>query len=166
VGKVTYDYRYRGDELSAREIGIRFLLAPACDALEWRRWSEWGAYPEDSISRTEGRAKAHRDPKLGTATEGARPNWPWSLDETELGTNDFRSVKLNIHEAALVSPKGAGLRVRANADAHVRACLDPHGVMLHVLSECRLGPVTLRDGDHVAGEFAVELLPPRAAPGG
>ena len=158
VGRVSYDYTYHGDELKAREIGVRMLLPEACDELSWRRWSEWAVYPEDSISRTEGVARAHRDPGLGAAARGVRPTWPWALDETELGTNDFRSVKLNIHEAAVRSAGGSGVRVRANADAHVRACLAPDGVMLHVLSECRMGPVTVRDADRLTGEFTIELV--------
>ncbi|HJN17306.1 MAG TPA: glycoside hydrolase family 2 TIM barrel-domain containing protein, partial [Armatimonadota bacterium] len=160
VGEISYDYAYHGEELNAREIGVRLTLPESCDELQWRRWSEWGVYPEDSISRTEGVAKARRDPALGESRRGVRPDWPWSLDETELGTNDFRSVKLNIYEAALRSATGAGVGVRASADAHVRACLDGNGVKLHLLKECRLGPVVLRDGDRLAGRSAVQLLAP------
>lgn len=29
--------------------------------------------------------------------------------------------------------------------------------MLHLLSECRMGPVTVQDGDRLTGEFPVEL---------
>ena len=157
VGRVSYDYTYSGAEMSAREIGVRFRLPGECDELSWDRWSEWGMYPEDSISRTEGRARARRDPKRGPALESTRPTWPWSLDETELGTNDFRSVKLNVFEASLRSSDGGGLRLFANADAHARACLDKRGVLLHALSECRLGPVTVRTGDRLRGEFTVVL---------
>ena len=160
VGEVSYDYTYRGEDLKAREVGVRLLLPRECDELRWRRWSEWGVYPEDSISRTEGTARARRDPALGEYQRLAAPTWPWALDETELGTNDFRSVKLNVYEAALRSPDGTGVSVRANADAHVRACLDEHGVKLHVLSECRLGPVTISDGDRLTGSFAIQLTTP------
>jgi hypothetical protein len=158
VGRIGYDYTYHGEPLYAREIGVRIPLRSACDELIWRRWSEWGVYPEDSISRTEGRAKARRNPGSPLLPESTRPTWPWSLDETELGTNDFRAVKLNIYEGALLSPNGQGLRVRADSDAHVRACLDEDAVLLHLLSECRLGPVTVRDGDRLTGQFVVELV--------
>jgi len=135
---------------------MRMLLRPDCDRLSWRRWSEWAAYPDDNISRTEGTARAHRDPALA-GDDRTLPKWPWSLDETELGTSDFRGVKLNVYEAALVSPSGDGLRLHANADRHVRACLDPRGVWLHVLTQCRLGPVAIRKGDRLTGEYALEL---------
>ena len=92
-------------EMNTREAGIRFELKPACDELRWRRWSEWGIFPEDSICRTEGTAKALRTGKRGTDPENVRPTWPWSQDQTELGTADFRSIKFNIYEAALQSER-------------------------------------------------------------
>ena len=158
VGRVTYDYTYSGEETNTREAGIEFLLRPECDEVKWKRWSEWGVYPEASISRTEGSAKAHRDKRWGKERWNEEPAWPWSLDETEMGTADFRSIKFNIYEASLISPTGAGLRVDAQADAHVRPALMDGGAKLHVLNQCRMGQVVLRRGDHVKGEFAVSLL--------
>jgi hypothetical protein len=159
VGTVTSDYTYTGQPIQAREVGLRLLVRPDCDTLDWRRWSEWGAYPADSISRTEGHARARRTARHDSTEERRPPAWPWALDQTELGTNDFRSVKLNVYEAALRAGDGAGLRLHANADAHVRACLDPAGVRLHLLTECRLGPVAIHPGDRLQGQFAIELLP-------
>jgi hypothetical protein len=60
--------------------------------------------------------------------------------------------------AALLSPDGSGIRVFAYADAHVRACLDPAGVLLHVLSRCSTGPAILKTGDHIRGEVVVQLV--------
>ncbi|HOS92904.1 MAG TPA: hypothetical protein PLQ54_06295, partial [Armatimonadota bacterium] len=128
----------------------------------WRRWSEWGAYPADSISRVEGTASAHREPGGGPDIEGTPPRWPWALDETELGTTDFRSVKLNVYRASLKAPNGQGVALDADADAHVRACLAPGGVWMHLLKTCRLGPVTVHDGDRLQGEFALSLLAGRS----
>jgi len=86
------------------------------------------------------------------------PRWPWALDETELGTADFRSVKLNVYRASLRAPDGQGVALDADADAHVRACLDPAGVWMHLLRTCRLGPVAVHDGDRLKGELEVSLL--------
>lgn len=159
VGKISYDYKYSGERLSVREAGIRWVLKPECDELAWRRWSEWGDFPGDAICRTAGRAKARRDPSWGDARENEKPAWPWLLDQTPLGTTDFRSIKFNIYEASLGAPDGSGLAIYANADAHVRACLDPKGVLLHVLSQCRLGPLVLNSGDHIQGECVMTLQP-------
>jgi hypothetical protein len=159
-GLVACDYSYSGQPMDTREAGIRFLLKAPCDKLKWRRWSEWGVFPQESISRTEGVARAHRERKWGEARWNQRPAWPWSLDETEMGTADFRSIKYNIYKAALVSPDGSGLSAHANGDAHFRAALAPGGVAAHLLWRCPLGQVPLRPNDHLQGEFAVELTPP------
>lgn len=160
VGKVRYDYVYSGKDMNTREAGIRFELAPACNELSWRRWSEWDIFPEDSICRTEGKAKALRTGKRETDPENVRPTWPWSQDQTELGTADFRSIKFNIYEASLRSSDGAAFTVHATANAHVRSCLAENAVLLHVLSRCPLGQVAIKNGDRLTGEFVVEIAKP------
>jgi hypothetical protein len=144
--------------MDTREAGIRFLLRSDCDELKWRRWSEWGVFPPEDISRTEGVAKAHRDKKFGEAPWNKRPTWPWSLDETEQGTADFRSVKFNIYEASLLSKKGKGLHVAGNADIHFRSALATNGVTADILTRCPLGQVSIKSGDHLTAEFKVHLL--------
>ena len=158
VGNVSYDYTYTGDNFDSREIGLKTVLPAQCDEIKWRRWSEWGLFPEDSICRTEGTAKAHRDKKWPRQPVNVKPNWPWSLDETELGTADFRSVKFCIYEAALTAPDGSGMRVDANGDVHFRACLGSQGVNMHVLSQCPLAQVTLKNGSQLAGSFSIRLV--------
>ena len=135
-GLIHSEQVYTGEEIDSREAGIRLTLDQPYQALQWRRWAEWGVYPEDSISRPEGHAQAFRPGTSGPDREGVRPTWPWSLDQTELGTADFRSVKLHIDEASLNAPDGSSVRVLANADRHVRACLAGKAVSMHVLSRC------------------------------
>ena len=155
---VTTDYTYTGADTNLREIGVRTRLAPACDQLRWRRWSEWGVFPADSISRTGGTAPAWRPGARGADPEGIAPNWPWSLDQTAMGTADFRSTKFHVYAAALSDDRGRGARLVAAADAHLRASLDQAGVWMHLLSRCRLGQIPLRTGDRIADQFALELL--------
>jgi hypothetical protein len=157
VGKISYDYTYTGDNFDSREIGIKALLPGNYDEVKWRRWSEWGIFPQDSVSRTEGTAKARRDNKWPNRPANVKPAWPWSLDQTELGTADFRSIKFCIYEASLAAPDGSGMRVDANADAHFRACLSNQGVMMHILSQCPLAPVVLKSGARFTGKFSVRL---------
>jgi len=159
MSHVVADYQVTGDGFDAREVGLRFLLAPECQTLSWDRWSEWGIYPEDSLSRTRGTAQAHRTPPAQPGDDRREPTWPWSQDETELGTADFRGVKLNVFEAALTSPRSSGLRVHADADRHVRACLGSSGIWLHVLTQCRLGPVSIKRGQPLTADAVVELVP-------
>ncbi len=158
VGRVTYDYTYHGEPLDTREAGVRVELQRSCDQFAWRRWSEWGVFPEDSISRTQGVAAALRDPRLGEDPGHVKPSWPWSQDQTALGTADFRSVKFHVYEASLTAPGGAGLRVQANADRHVRCCLAADAVLLHALTRCDLGQVTIQDGDKLSGDCCLEIL--------
>ena len=160
MGKVTYDYTYSGSELAAREVGVRCVLKRECDDLSWRGWSEWDVYPSDSISRTEGTARPWRPGTSGADKEGIRPDWPWALDQTERGTADFRSVKLNVYEAALRAPAGPGLKVHANRDAHVRACVDGDAIDMHILSRCRMAELKIKEGDRINGEFTIEILHP------
>jgi hypothetical protein len=158
AGQISYDYVYTGDHLDSREIGLKALLPAKYDEIKWRRWSEWGKFPQDSICRTEGTAKAHRDKKWPDLPANVKPPWPWSQDETELGAADFRSIKFNIYEASLVAPDHSGVEVEANADAHFRACLTKDGVMLHLLAQCPLAEVELHHGDRLTGKFAVRLM--------
>jgi beta-galactosidase len=156
-GVVACDYSYSGKPMDSREAGIRLVLKRTCDELKWRRWSEWGVFPPESISRTEGSSRAHRDRKWGEARWNQRPTWPWSLDETELGTADFRSVKYNIYEAALAAPDGSGFSAHAHGDVHFRAALAPGGVAAHLLWRCPLGQVPLKPNDRLQGEFLVRV---------
>ena len=82
-----------------------------------------------------------------------------------MGTADFRGVKFNIYEATLAAPDGSGLSAHAHADAHFRAALAPGGVAACVLSRCPLGQVPLKSGDHLHGEFVVQLHPARSIHG-
>ena len=91
-------------------------------------------------------------------TRELKPAWPWSQDQTELGTADFRSIKFCIYEASLVAPGGAGVRVEANADTHFRACLAEKGVKMHILSQCPLAGIVLKNGARLTGECSVRLL--------
>ncbi len=156
-GAVRCDYAYSGPPMDTREAGIRLLLKENCDELSWRRWSEWGIFPEESVCRAEGTARAHRDRKLGESRWNERPAWPWSQDETSLGTADFRSVKFNVYEASLVSAGGDGISFHADADAHFRAALDQKGVAAHLLWRCSMGQASLKMGDRLRGAFALTL---------
>lgn len=157
---IHYSYVYSGPEMEAREVGLRMVLPAGFEKLAWRRWSEWSGYPADSISRTVGEAKARRRAKP-EATERDRPGWSWAEDMTDMGTADFRSVKLNVLDSVLSNGDGAGIRVHGDGTQHVRACLAPDGVRLHLLQRCAMGPRTLHPGDRLEGEVTVEFLPAR-----
>jgi len=157
TGNISYNYTYNGDDLDSREIGIKVLLPAGYDRIEWRRWSEWGIFPEDCICRTQGEANARRDQKWPEQPANVKPSWPWSQDQTELGTADFRSIKFCIYEASLTTSDGSGVWVDANADVHFRACLTDRGVQMHALTQCPLGPVVLKKGAQLTGNFCIRI---------
>ncbi len=158
LGTVRFDYAYTGEEMPTREAGLLFTLAPACDELRWNRWSEWGdVFPEDCLLRVQGTARAFRDAGRRPDPEHIRPDWPWSQDQTELGTADFRAVKFHIYDTTLADPDGRGLRVQAQGDIHVRCCMAGDRALLHVLSQCSFAQTTMEPGAHLSGEYSVDL---------
>jgi len=155
VGVVSFDYVYTGPPRELREVGVRMMLDLSCQSLSWKRRGLWGVYPDDHTGRLTGEAKAQRNGKLPATDASPRPAWPWRLDASDLGTNDFRSTKFSVYEAALVNSTGAGLSVASNAEANVRSCVTPHGVMLHIL-ESGL-PRSIKAKARLTGRFHIQL---------
>ena len=124
-GSLTLDYDFSVTEkgqCDPRQIGVVFRLPRECDTLTWRRNAKWSAYPDDHIGRAQGTATAFVKGVSPTLLAGPRvlPTWSWSDDATPNGSNDFRSTKMHVYEAALLSPSGHGLRLLADGSSHVR----------------------------------------------
>ena len=79
------------DKLLAREIGLVLSMPRDCDCLRWQRRGEWSVYPEDHIGRPLGETRA-----FAPHPEQLPPTWPWALDNSPMGCNDFRSTKRHI----------------------------------------------------------------------
>ncbi len=109
-----------------RQIGIVFDLPFECKSLSWRRKGFWSSYPDDHIGRPQGTAAAFEpdQPLSGVAGPRMEPHWSWSQDASKCGTNDFRSTKMNVLEASLISPAGNGVCVLSDGSQHVRAWVD------------------------------------------
>lgn len=139
---VSSSFEYSGPDLWAREVGLRLSVPRQCDLLQWDRQAEWSVYPDDHIGRPRGHARAvaaHPPPSEGGVGGGSTvppaavpPTWPWSLDNSPLGSNDFRSTKRNIHWAALGYPAGAGLLVLSDGRQHARALVESERISLHI----------------------------------
>lgn len=103
---VMIDYNFVIIEpVSPRQIGIVFTLPDDYDVLKWKRKGYWNAYPKNHIGALEGIAKAFDSslPICGLAGPSIKPNIEWCKDQTESGSNMFRSTKENIYEASLSS---------------------------------------------------------------
>jgi len=114
--RVSYDFTYSGTDTRAREVGLQFGVPTWCDKLQWQRRGEWTVYPEDHIGRNEGVATAH-----ASGPQTVPPTQSFALDDTPIGTNDFRSTKRNLVFATLTDKDGYGVGVEAIGSQHLRA---------------------------------------------
>jgi beta-galactosidase len=124
---VTYDFIYEGEPLSAREVGMVFGLPRYQDTLSWERQGEWTWYPADHIGRTRGTASARAQ-----HASSVPPDWPFAQDDSEMGTNDFRSTKRNFTSASLTGKEGFGVRFRSDGSQHIRSMVDSDRIAVHV----------------------------------
>ena len=158
-------------EVNPRQIGMVFTLPAEFDNLSWKREGLWSAYPPDHIGRNEGKAEAFpMDVRLGPAGPEWVPEWPYSEDTNELGSNDFRSTKENIRWASLTDDEGRGFRVLSDARHHVRAWVDTIGVRVLVAfynnpgaerffrSHARLEDKPLKPGDTITDTVRFEVI--------
>lgn len=125
--RVSYEFTYTGHDVRAREIGLQFGVPLWCDRLEWKRKGEWTVYPEDHIGRNEGIAMAH-----APGPQAVPPMQAFALDDTPLGTNDFRSTKRNFVYATLTDKEGYGIGIEAVGSQHLRAMVNTDLVQVNV----------------------------------
>lgn len=124
---VSYDFTYTGTDMRAREVGLKFGVPLWCDKLQWRRQGEWSVYPEDHIGRNEGVAMAH-----ASTPQTVPPLQPFALDDTAIGSNDFRSSKRNFIFASLIDREGYGIGIEAIGTQHLRATVAPDLIEVNV----------------------------------
>jgi beta-galactosidase len=124
---VSYDFTYTGTETRAREVGLQFGVPLWCDKLQWRRRGEWTVYPDDHIGRNDGTAMAH-----APGPQTVPPTQPFALDDTPIGTNDFRSSKRNFVFASLTDKEGYGVGIEAVGAQHLRASVDADLIEVNV----------------------------------
>ena len=117
--RVSYDFTYAGTDVRAREVGLQFGVPLWCDKLQWRRRGEWTVYPDDHIGRNDGVAMAH-----APGPQTVPPTQPFALDDTPIGTNDFRSTKRNFVFATLTDKGGYGVGIEAIGSQHLHALVD------------------------------------------
>ncbi len=125
--RVSYEFTYTGTDVRAREIGLQIGVPLWCDRLQWKRRGEWTVYPDDHIGRNEGTAMAHA---LGQQT--VPPQQPFALDDTPIGTNDFRSTKRNFVFGTLTDKDGYGIGIEAVGTQHLRAEVDTDLIEVNV----------------------------------
>jgi len=132
-GSVLLDYSFEmQSEADPREVGVALVVPRTLDTLAWNRKAQWNYYPDDHIGRPVGKAKAFRGQEWPRSSPRAQPKWPWALDNTPAGTNDFRSTKHNIWRASLTATAGRGLLVLSDSHQSARAWVAGNRICLLV----------------------------------
>ena len=124
---MSYHFTYTGTDTRAREVGLQFGVPLWCDKLQWRRRGEWTVYPDDHIGRNDGMAMAH-----APGQQSVPPTQPFALDDTPIGTNDFRSSKRNFVFGSLTDKDGYGIGIEAVGSQHLRASVDSDFIEVNV----------------------------------
>jgi beta-galactosidase len=136
-----YVCEYLGNEpINAREVGLAFPVPDALTELWWRREGDWSYYPPRHIGRPAGSAPSAARPR-----DLLRPEPLWEDDGNEMGSNDFRSAKRNVHIAGLTDGENS-FSVLSTGKQTARACLHSGKPILHVLDW--YGGVRTRDPVH------------------
>ena len=112
-------FKYTGEKLVVRELGLAFSVPRDCDLLRWERKGEWSVYPPDHIGRLSGQTRA-----IATHADQLPPTWPWAEDNSPMGCNDFRSTKRHIYWASIAYGDGPGIWVKSDGTQHLRAMVD------------------------------------------
>jgi hypothetical protein len=119
---VRINYRYTiNKDINPRQWGMVVSLSDDFNTISWKRNGLWNYYPDDHIGRSTGTATAQNSaPLSGPAGPVKKPSAPWKDDRNELGSNDFRSTKMNITQASLQGTNN-NIRVTSNGSQHIRA---------------------------------------------
>ncbi|MCH5719242.1 hypothetical protein [Niabella hibiscisoli] len=139
-GNVQVTYRYTLKQpINPRQWGLVFSLPDGFNKLSWKRDGLWNYYPQDQIGRLTGSAPAFSNaPVSGAAGPADQPSGDWSQDRNELGTNDFRSTKMNILEAVLEAST-AKVKVVSEGTQHIRSWKEKNRTKMLVADYSNLG---------------------------
>ncbi|MCP4312054.1 MAG: glycoside hydrolase family 2 [Bacteroidetes bacterium] len=171
-GNISVDYNYViREELNPRQWGMAFSLSENMRVLNWKKRGLWSVYPDDHIGRNDGKARLFYDhSNSGLAGPGAKPGWTWNEDQTQYGSNDFRSTKRNILKASLMNDKGTGITVHSGGLQHIRSWYHQDAVHLLVAkydnpgaerffrSHAKHWDKPLKAGDKIEGSIHLKIV--------
>lgn len=135
VGMIHIDYQLVSKtDIDPRQIGLVFGLPREYELLSWDRIAQWSVYPDDHIGRPSGWAKPFPDGKNNLFKFGIKPEWPWSSDQTPMGSNDFRATREKIKWAELANGSSQGIRIESDGNHAIRAWVGNDKIHLLVAS--------------------------------
>jgi beta-galactosidase len=167
--EVSYCYTVKKD-FNPHQWGLVFSLPSGYTRLFWSRFGQWNYYPKDHIGRLNGEAPAHNSTDyVRLAGPNKVPGYDWKDDQNELGTNDFRSTKVNIISAGLSNGKQQ-LTVLGGTNQSVRAWTEKNVIKFLVAGYNGLGSERffrshavkydkpLKTGDKICDKILLNLI--------
>jgi beta-galactosidase len=132
LGKIKIEYQLICKaNIDPRQIGLVFGISREYELLSWDRFAQWSVYPDDHIGRSAGWAKPFPNANSSSLKFGVKPDWPWSSDQTPMGSNDFRATREKIKWAELANENNQGIRIESDGSHAVRAWVGND--LIHVL---------------------------------
>ena len=125
-GKFSTEYEIEDaskNGTSPYQYGLMLQLPKTFENLTWKRKGDFSSYPQDHIGRNEGTAKLNAKVTNGVEPWRVEPVHAWKDDANELGSNDFKSTKRNIFQAALTDDNGTKVTVMSNTNQASRTWL-------------------------------------------
>lgn len=169
---VSYDFEVK-KAVEPRQVGLVFDLPYSFTKLNWERTGYWNFYPKDHIAALKGEAIAF-DPNIAISTSagpGVKPSKAWAYDQTDAGSNLFRSTKQNIHYASLSNDQGNSVKVLSDGKQHFRSWKndEQHRIKMlvadynnagkegYLSSHAEADYKPLKRGDRVQGSIVLDL---------
>ncbi len=122
LGRISIDYQFVSKiDIDPRQVGLVLGIPREFELLSWNRKAQWTVYPEDHIGRPAGWSKPFPNEKDRAFRFGIKPEWPWSADQTPMGSNDFRSTRERIKWAELSNESSQGIHIESDGSHAVRA---------------------------------------------
>lgn len=169
-GTFTASYEFEAlAPVDPRQWGLVFEASSDFSTTFWRRDGMWSVYPSDHISRTAGEAPLFYKGLPGKIDPRMAPAWSWSMDYNELGSNDFRATRRNIHYAGLRSSDGHSVAASSDGKQHWRCWLDGDRIRFLVADFVTAGNEMflssyyapfrkpLKQGDRVSGKTFLQI---------
>ena len=135
LGMLNIDYQFVSRiDIDPRQIGLVMGLSREFELFSWNRIAQWTVYPEYHIGRPTGWAKPFSNEKTNQFRFGVKPQWPWSADQTSMGSNDFRATRENIKWAELSNESSQGIHIVSEGNHAVRTWLSDDKIHFLVAS--------------------------------
>lgn len=124
---ISSDFVYTGPKVSATEIGMKIEVPLELDHLSWKRKGVWTWYPSDDIGALTGSVTAHSG-KPGFVI----PTWPYSEDDSPMGSNMYRSTKRGLLSAKVTNATGQGWEILSDGSQSLRASVGTNHITVYV----------------------------------